>query len=38
LDEPGKIAKGFSNEVGHWEVVTVGGNRVLAQKAKNDFR
>jgi Domain of Unknown Function (DUF1080) len=35
-DEPGTIANGFTNEVGRWEVVSDGGNRVLAQKAKND--
>jgi hypothetical protein len=34
-DEPGKIANGFTNEVGRWEVSEVGKNRVLAQKAKN---
>ncbi len=35
-DEPGKIAKGFSNEVGQWEVAKDGDNHVLAQRAKND--
>jgi hypothetical protein len=35
-DEPGKIAKGFSNEVGRWVVVQDGKNRVLAQKAVSD--
>jgi hypothetical protein len=35
-DEPGAIAKGFSNEVGDWEVAKEGDNRVLYQKAKND--
>jgi hypothetical protein len=35
-DEPGKIAKGFSNEVGRWVVAQDGKNRVLAQKAEND--
>ena len=35
-DEPGKIARGFTNEVGRWEVVKDGDNHVLAQKAKND--
>jgi hypothetical protein len=35
-DEPGKIAKGFSNEVGQWEVTKDGDNHVLYQKAKND--
>ena len=35
-DEPGKIAKGFSNEVGLWEVTKDGDNHVLYQKAKND--
>jgi hypothetical protein len=34
-DEPGKIAKGFTAEVGTWEVVADGQNQVLAQKAKN---
>jgi hypothetical protein len=35
-DEPGRIAKGFSNEVGQWEVARDGDNRVLYQKAKNE--
>ncbi len=35
-DEPGKIAKGFTNEVGQWEVAVDGGNHVLYQKARND--
>ena len=35
-DEPGKIAEGFTAEVGRWEVVQDGDNHVLAQKAKND--
>jgi Domain of Unknown Function (DUF1080) len=35
-DEPGKIAKGFSNEVGRWVVEQDGKNRVLAQKAVSD--
>jgi hypothetical protein len=35
-DEPGKIAKGFVNEVGQWEVAKDGDNHVLYQKAKND--
>jgi hypothetical protein len=35
-DEPGKIAQGFSNEVGQWEVTKDGDNHVLYQKAKND--
>src|SRR5258708_2995556 len=35
-DEPGKIAKGFTNEVGRWVVAQDGQNRVLAQKAEND--
>jgi hypothetical protein len=35
-DTPGAIAKGFTNEVGRWEVATDGGNHVLYQKAKND--
>ncbi len=34
-DEPGKIARGFSAEVGTWEVAADGTNRVLAQKATN---
>jgi Domain of Unknown Function (DUF1080) len=34
-DEPGRIAGGFSAEVGTWEVVRDGDNRVLAQKATN---
>jgi hypothetical protein len=35
-DEPGKIANGFSNEVGQWQVTKDGDNHVLYQKAKND--
>ena len=35
-DEPGKIAKGFVNQVGQWEVAKDGDNHVLYQKAKND--
>jgi hypothetical protein len=35
-DQPGKIAKGFTNEVGRWEVAKDGGNHVLYQKARND--
>ena len=32
----GKIARGFTNEVGRWVVADDGGNRVLAQTAKNE--
>ncbi len=35
-DEPGTIAKGFTNEVGQWEVAKEGANKVLFQKAKSD--
>jgi hypothetical protein len=35
-DAPGTIAKGFTNEVGQWEVAKDGDNHVLHQKAKND--
>lgn len=35
-DEPGKLAAGFTSAVGTWEVVRVGDNTVLAQKARND--
>jgi hypothetical protein len=35
MDEPGTIAKGFTNEVGKWEVVATKEGRVLAQKAEN---
>lgn len=35
-DEPGKIARGFTSEVGTWEIVIEGGNKVLAQTARND--
>jgi hypothetical protein len=35
-DTPGKIARGFSNEVGQWEVARDGNNQVLYQKARND--
>jgi hypothetical protein len=34
-DEPGTIAKGFTGEVGKWEVVATSEGRVLAQKAEN---
>lgn len=37
-DEPGKIARGFTNEVGLWRVADDGANRVLAQKALNGDR
>ena len=35
-DQPGRSAKGFTGQVGTWEVVQDGDNHVLAQKAKND--
>jgi hypothetical protein len=35
-DEPGRIAQGFTNEVGQWVVAVDGNNHVLYQKAKND--
>ncbi len=35
-DEPGKLAEGFTNEVGRWVVAKAGGNHVLHQQAKND--
>jgi hypothetical protein len=35
-DDPGKIAKGFSNEVGQWEVAKDGVKQVLYQSAKNE--
>ena len=35
-DEPGSIAKGFTSEVGQWEIAKEGANRVLHQKAKSD--
>ncbi len=35
-DEPGRIARGFTNEVGQWEVARDGDNHVLYQKARND--
>jgi hypothetical protein len=35
-DEPGKIATGFTNEVGKWEVARDGDNKVLYQKARNE--
>jgi hypothetical protein len=34
-DPPGSIAKGFTNEVGRWEVVATPEGKVLAQKAEN---
>jgi hypothetical protein len=36
--EPGKIAPGFTSQVGTWEVARDGDNKVLAQKAKNEDR
>jgi hypothetical protein len=35
-DEPGKIAAGFSTEVGQWEVTKDADNHVFYQNAKND--
>jgi hypothetical protein len=35
-DEPGKIAAGFSGQVGTWKVAKDGDNKVLFQKARND--
>jgi hypothetical protein len=35
-DAPGMIAKGFTNEVGQWEVAKDGDNHILYQQAKND--
>jgi hypothetical protein len=35
-DEPGRIAAGFTNEIGQWEVAQDGDNHVLYQKAKSD--
>jgi hypothetical protein len=35
-DAPGQIARGFTNEVGQWEVARDGENHVLSQKAKNE--
>jgi hypothetical protein len=37
-DEVGKPAKGFTTEVGRWEVAQDGGDRVLAQRAENGNR
>lgn len=34
-DEPGQPAEGFTNDVGRWEIVQVGDNHVLAQRAEN---
>jgi hypothetical protein len=34
-DQPGMIAKGFTNEVGEWKVVDTPEGKVLAQTAKN---
>ncbi len=36
LDETGKIARGFEAKVGTWRIEELGGNRVLAQQAKNE--
>lgn len=35
-ETPGKIATGFTDEVGRWRVAEVDGNKVLAQLAEND--
>lgn len=35
-DQPGTLARQFRSEVGRWEVVRDGDNRVLAQGARND--
>jgi hypothetical protein len=35
-DAPGAIARGFSGEVGRWEVADDAGSRVLYQKARSD--
>jgi hypothetical protein len=35
-DEPGKIARGFTAEVGAWVVARDGDNHVLFQKARNE--
>lgn len=35
-DRPGAIARGFTSEIGTWEVAKDGENHVLAQKARND--
>ncbi len=37
-DSPGKIARGFTSEVGRWEVVVEGTNHVLAQTAESERR
>jgi hypothetical protein len=37
-DEPGKVALGFTVEVGQWEVVKDGSNQVLAQRAESGTR
>jgi hypothetical protein len=34
-DQPGMIAKGFTNEVGEWKIVDTPEGKVLAQTAKN---
>lgn len=34
-DEPGRIARGFTGEVGTWKVARDGENRVMAQEARN---
>ncbi len=37
-DAPGKVASGFTTEVGAWEVAADGSNRVLHQKAESEKR
>jgi hypothetical protein len=37
-DAPGRIARGFTNEIGKWEVAEDGRNHVLAQRAENGDR
>lgn len=34
-DSPDRVARGFTNEVGRWEVARDGTNQVLAQRAEN---
>jgi hypothetical protein len=36
MDDPGKIARGFTNEVGRWVVEQDGRNQVFAQKATSE--
>ncbi len=37
-DTPGKIARGFTNQVGEWVVAKEGTNQILSQRGENEKR